>query len=339
MSGLIRPKQATLAVGIGALALAACSTPDLSTNLRPEGPPEVLAVMVQVDELSEFEGLQQETATFCKSDDDKVPQEIGQPDFSIVTVCPPPDSGEAVAPVTNANPTTWYVRLVFDELLDPDFETLTDSATGGPCTDDSETCDGHIAGSHPVDLECEGQAVDYDGYYSPNGNALSWPPGPSIVVIPNDFIATSSECTITLVDSVLEDKDGTVVPAGQLGPFDFAVQSFLVVDTDPHETDPVTEVPPDYELSVFFNAPIDDTSFDAGDLTLHDDTDDVDVAFTVAADATDDTILVVTPTAELVDTHEYTFTVAEGAEFADVEGGPLTTAAEIVVPFIVTAAP
>lgn len=329
-----RPTQAWLASGFGAIALAACGTPDLSTNLRPEGPPDVLAVMVQTDEFSEFGGVPQETATFCKDGDEKAPGVIGQPDFSIVQICPEgADDTFTVETVTNADPMTWHARIVFDELLDPDFEQLTDSATGGPCTDDSETCDGHIAGSHPVDLLCAGQAVDYDGYYSPNGNALSWPPGPSIVVIPSDFIATGTECTVT-VNSIVTDKDGTAVPTDQVGPYTFSISGLALLGTDPEETDPLSEVTPDYELSVFFNALIDDASVDAGEITLHDDTADADVAFTVTADGT---TLVITPDAELTDGSDYTLTVTAGAEFSDVEGGTLTVEEDVVAPFTVTA--
>lgn len=331
MSGAIRP----FAVGFGALALAACGDPDLSTNLRPEGPPEVLAVMVQVDELSPFEGLQNELATYCKPDDNKVPTVIGQPDFSVVQVCPEPGTDDpAVEMVTNADPLNWYARIVFDELLDPDFEELTDSATGGECTDASETCDGHIAGSAPVELLCNGQTVSYDGYYSPNGNALSWPPGPSLVVIPDDFIATGTECTVALND-VITDKDGTAIPSDQRGPYEFAVQTLQVLYTDPEETDPVSEVPPDYEFTIGFNALIDVTSFAAGDITLHDDTADADVAFTVEADAMDPTVLIVVPDALLTDGSDYTLTIPVGATFADVEGGTLTVDTAIAVPFTV----
>ena len=40
---------ALVAAAAGVLGLGACTDPDQNTNLRPEGPPEVLAVLVMND--------------------------------------------------------------------------------------------------------------------------------------------------------------------------------------------------------------------------------------------------------------------------------------------------
>jgi hypothetical protein len=86
--------QGLLAIGIGAISLAACGTPDLATNLRPDGPPDVLAVMVQVDVSSPNGGVPDEYATFCKTDDDLVPTVVGLPDQSVDFVCSTADAPE-----------------------------------------------------------------------------------------------------------------------------------------------------------------------------------------------------------------------------------------------------
>lgn len=335
MSGFIRPTQATLAAGFGVLALVACGTPDLATNLRPEGPPDVLTVMVLTDGFSANGGVPQETATFCRDDDDKVPTFIGQPDFSVTQVCPEVGSDEPViTTVENADPLAWQVRIVFDELLDPDIETLTDSATGGPCTDDSETCDGHIEGSQPVNVTCNDVDVAYDGYYSPNGNLVSWPPGPSLVTRPIDFVPTGATCEITLNGNVT-DKSGVAVPEDQRGPFEFALSSLALLGSDPEISDPVAEIPPDYVLALIFNSLIDDTSVSPSDITLRDDTADVDVPLDVVADGT--ALTIVAAAGDLTDGNSYTLTVPTGATFADIGGGTLTTTEDYVLEFTVVA--
>src|SRR5262245_49871502 len=80
--------QGVLAVGLGVLTsvACACSTPDLETNLRPEGDPEILAGMAHngVDS--------SEVAFFCKYDgttrDVKAPGFVGNPIDGGNIVCP-----------------------------------------------------------------------------------------------------------------------------------------------------------------------------------------------------------------------------------------------------------
>src|SRR6185436_13731016 len=116
------------------------------------------------------------------------------------------------------------------EILDED-----DEPTG--------TFEGSIAGANPVTLECKSISggaltnVSYDGYYSPAGNKVTWPLGPSLVIKPNDptLIATNTECQITINDSVL-DKDGNPVAADQRGPYPFKIAPITVIATDPTDS-------------------------------------------------------------------------------------------------------
>jgi hypothetical protein len=220
-------------LGVLGLGLAACDDPEQNTELRPEGPPDVLAVLVMTDAAGQLV----EQATFCKANDEKRPSLVGLPDFTTQQVCPI-NLSETVPTVDSAYPDGWYVRIMFDELLDPSIETLTeviDADTGEP----TDTYVGSIATTHPVKLECENMAgamvnIDYDGYYSPSGNRITWPLGPSIVIKPNDptLIATSSNCQVTINDNVV-DKSGTPVEASQRGPYKFGVAPIKLIAIDP----------------------------------------------------------------------------------------------------------
>jgi len=237
--------------------MGACSDPTQDTDLRPEGPPDVLAVLVMTDASSQLA----EKATFCKANDKKRPELVGLPDATTSQICPE-DFSKGADEVTNAYPDGWYVRVMFDELLDPSIETLVDTTTGMPCdtTDADTTCSGTIAAAHPVDLQCtsvvSGQpvGVSYDGYYSPGGNAVTWPLGPSLVIKPNDpkAIATNTECTLTLKDNIT-DKDGNAVRADQRGPFKFKVAPITVIALDPPADDPDYKSPIDANTIYFDN--------------------------------------------------------------------------------------
>jgi hypothetical protein len=327
-----------------------CGRPDLRTDLRPEGPPDVLTVMVQTDEFSAFGGVPDERATFCKVDggtpDPKVPTIIGQPDQSVVQVCPEtpeevtagfshrPDLLEPDAPVTevtNGNPPGFggvLVRIVFDELLNPDIETLTDSETGGPCTPDSLTCDGHIATTLPVDVNCDGQGATYDGYYVPNGNIASWPPGPSLVVIPDlGQYGAGSQCTVTIRDNVT-DKTGTVVDASQRGPYSWAIADLTVAGTEPADGDTLTN---DTPLAIFFTGDI--TGFDTADLTVEDSGGPVNVDLTITGN-----VVEILPTAGSWTIDEtYTVTILDTADFGDAQSGAAYAGGEFVTTFMAVA--
>ena len=235
--------RGVVAATLGVMALGACADPDQNTNLRPEGPPDVLAVLVMADAATHL----YESATYCKPNDEKRPGLVGLPDFTTQQVCPATLS-EGADEVTNAYPDGWYVRIMFDELLDPNIEDLVeilDEETG----EGTDTFTGTIANTRPVVLQCESSAtgqltnVAYDGYYSPSGNRITWPLGPSLVIKPNDptLIATNTKCQITINENVT-DKSGTVVPADQRGPYKFSVAPIEIVLIDPAD-DPDFESP------------------------------------------------------------------------------------------------
>jgi hypothetical protein len=234
-----------VAATLGVLGLSACTDPIQNTDLRPEGDPEVLAVLVLTDAASHLV----EKATFCKTGDEKRPSLVGLPDFTTQQVCPE-NMSEQAPEVSDAYPDGWYVRIMFDELLDASVEELVevfDEDTG----ESTGTFTGTVANTRPVLLQCEsvtnGQMtnVAYDGYYSPSGNRVTWPLGPSLVIKPADasLIATNTNCQITLND-VVNDKSGNPVPMAQRGPYKFKVAPIKVIAIDPPDD-------PDYEAPIF----------------------------------------------------------------------------------------
>ena len=236
---------------IAACTLAsACDRPFLNSDLRPDGPPEVLTVSVNApDNRDGFAGGGGafEQVTFCKTQgpndgaqgagDSLRPTEVIRSDQSAIELCDF-DSTKPVDELTNALPEAWYVRVQFDELLDPSIEDLIPNtdADGNP----DGTYTGTLATTQPITLKCESATgsgmvdVPYDGYYSPAGNKISYPVGPSLVIIPTDptVIATGSECTVT-VKSNVTDKDGEQVPVDQVGPYKFRVGQIEVLVIDP----------------------------------------------------------------------------------------------------------
>ena len=224
---------------VGAIALIACGDPEARTDLRPEGDPEVLAVLVLNDSVS---GLY-EAATYCAVGDEKRPGLVGLPDFTTQQICP--DNLSEPAPmVADASPDTFYVRIMFDELLDPNIEDLIEvlDDDGQP----TGTFEGSLARTQPVTLKCTGvdnalHDVPYDGYYSPSGNKVTWPLGPSLVIKQTGefVIPTNANCEVTLKDNIT-DKNGNPVPAEQRGPFKFKVSGIKPLVIDPADEAEVT---------------------------------------------------------------------------------------------------
>jgi hypothetical protein len=243
-----------------ALAIGGCSDPSQRTDLRPEGPPDVLAVMVMDDAAN---GIA-EKATYCRKADDKRPSLVGLPDGSTSQICPL-DGSEVKDGVNDAYPQGWYVRIMFDELLDPSIEDLTEivDADGNG----TGTYEGSIAASHPVELRCTGVSgamvdVPYDGYYSPSGNNVTWPLGPSLVITPNfpATVPTTASCQITINDNVFDKNDHLAVPADERGPFAFEIAPINVAFVSPGDGESVDGV--DAGIDVLFNTAIDPNSID-----------------------------------------------------------------------------
>lgn len=320
--------QGFLAVGLGLVAfgtVAACSDPELKTALRPAGDPEVLAVMVLDENYEEY-------ATYCKPDDEKVPVVI----TGGYLICPDPATDDPpVDAITNAEPLSWQARVVFDELLDPDIETLEGYDADGnrePCnTTIHDNCEGHLDITQPLVLTCDGADIAYDGWYDPSGNNVTLPPGPSLVVYPLEFVATSASCTIE-VKEMVKDKDGNSVPSGQraIAGYTWDIAPLQIFGVDPADE---SEVATDTIFDVSFNSLIDAGSVAADEITLVDSSDAA-VAFTVEADGTE---LLITPDAALAEGESYTLTLAAGAEFTDIGGGPITLDEAVVVTVTVPA--
>ena len=79
-------------------------------------------------------------AAFCKLDDAKRPGEVGLIDTTTVQICDA-DLTVGADEVTDADPLAWHVRIMFDELLDPDIEELI------PLRDDAGKPTGNFRGS------------------------------------------------------------------------------------------------------------------------------------------------------------------------------------------------
>src|SRR5688572_8286780 len=95
--------QGAVALCAAGLTLGACDDPTANTDLRPEGDPEVLAVLVMNDQVDGF----LEQATFCKLNDAKRPGLVGIPAFGSAEQFCPEDLTLGVEPVTNALPLNW----------------------------------------------------------------------------------------------------------------------------------------------------------------------------------------------------------------------------------------
>lgn len=348
--------QGVLAVGLGILTCVACSSPDLKTDLRPEGDPEVLTVMAHngVDS--------SEVAMYCHYDasgvrDVKAPGFVGDPVTGGGIVCPEKQSDFTAADMDPRAATTddpdlifnvdWGVRIMFDELLNPDVETLD-------CNEDN-ICSGSLESTLPLRLTCgaTNTVVHYTGYYVPNGNRDTFPLGPSLFIKPvisELTFPTGTPCKVAINDNVV-DKDGNKVPTDQKS-FDFKIADLALVDTFPHDSaTPATVDGYSGFIGLAFNAAIDDTSFDLADVQVLDGTGtaldpgdydfvvddfnmDAIVAATGAANGPVDygDGIFVFPTNYFIPDN-YTFKWKTGAHLAEVNGGTLTTTEDTSVRF------
>jgi hypothetical protein len=245
--------------------LVGCGDPDLPTDLRTNGPPNVTAVMVMsdletaIDPESEKVGVIDrylEDATYCRLDDDKRPQLIGLQDGRTTTVCSEDLTMKAMNDGAAAGaPPVWFVRIVFDRLLDPSIEDLA------PVLDPNGMPTGQSFGTlrrtQPVTLKCNDVDIAYDGYYVPNGNKESWPPGPALFIqplAPTDA-PTGASCTVSLKDNV-HSKTGQSVPAEQRSyTFQIGPMSFRFSDPAPAgKDDPPVALTTTIPISLFFTA-------------------------------------------------------------------------------------
>jgi len=299
-----RSRLKTQGAAVPALALllgaGACTAPTATTDLRPDGPPEVLSVLIMNDSSDGF----LEQATFCKLGDNKRPGLVGAgQEFIPIQVCdddltlgagirvpdPSDPSGQATifmpGGVTDAVPTAWYARVMFDELLDPNIEELipiTEDDDMDPSTPEVPTgmFTGSLLNTQPFTLKCtapgSNNAVEiaYDGYYSPSGNNVTWPLGPSLFVQPTDpsTVATGSTCTLSIKDNVL-DKQGEAVlddQRGNNGEYNWKIADLAFTGSAPAPEDAGMEdiQDPTAPLTLSFNAFIDAATLTASEVTI-----------------------------------------------------------------------
>ncbi|MBX3161098.1 MAG: hypothetical protein KF773_34375 [Deltaproteobacteria bacterium] len=211
-----------------------------------------------------------ETATFCRTNDAKRPTIVGLPDFSTTQVCDD-DASKGADKVMDAVPTTWFVRVMFDELLDPRVEDLIEVISPETNLPDG-TYDGTIANTRPVVLRCGGNEIDYDGYYSPSGNNVTWPLGPSLFIQPADLstVATSSECTLEIRD-IVRDKTGESVPMASRTGYSWNIAPLELTASAPapaEEPGDEEEITPDAPLVLTFNGFINAASLAAAEVTI-----------------------------------------------------------------------
>jgi hypothetical protein len=337
--------QGLLAVGLALLAGGCFGEPEIRTNLRPEGPPEVLAVMA-IDPYP----TKAELPAFCRYVngvlDEKGPganamnAQLGF--LGVGDACP---DAEADFTPYQMEPLGWDLRIMFDELLDGDsVENLICDADGDGLEDDPiTTCIGTIVDTHPVTLTCGGTELAYDGYYVPNGSKDTFPVGPSLVVQPDaSAVPTGTACTLT-IGSVVVDKSGEPVGSGaDIGTFSISVAPLTLLYSDPEDAEDVGDravLDPDGAIAFVFNANLDDTSVDAADFEIVDGTGTV-VASDFAVDAYNDATdaIYVFGAADLAD-GQYTARLKSGASFSELNGGTATLSADFDVRFVVEAAP
>lgn len=230
----------TIAAGavMGALHVG-CSDPDLPTDLRTSGPPHITTVTVMSDLENDADpdstrsGLGRiiEDATFCHVGDDKRPNIVDLPDIRTLQVCPDDLQMKAIDDgVAQAAPPVWFVRLVFDELLDPSIEDLV------PVFDTTGMqigTRGTLDRTQPVTLQCDGVDIAYTGYYVPNGNKQSWPLGPALFIQPMSATdaKTGASCTVSILPKV-QNKSHQSVAGDSSFTFQLAPMSLRFTDPD-----------------------------------------------------------------------------------------------------------
>jgi hypothetical protein len=302
-------------LAMGTAAMAGCGEAGNESELDTAGSPRVTVVTVST--------ANGEVPAYC----------VGPEADKISVVCLDAagnynfDDSQPVEAVPGA----LEVRLVFNELLDPDrAEELVELPN--PDNPDEPLRDqygnpimrGTLEGSQPVVLTCNGTPVAYDGYYNPSGNHLSLPPGPSLVVQALDPVPTSATCLVEVKQGESNpgfgvfDKAGNPIAANERGPFEFSTSALAITGVSPASE--VEGVELDIAPLVSFNAAIDPDSLSPDGqarVRLRTAADDVDVAATLAVEGGNSIRL--TPAAALAPETQYELVVFSG--IADAAGG------------------
>ncbi|RMH39544.1 MAG: hypothetical protein D6689_16160 [Deltaproteobacteria bacterium] len=256
------------------------------------------------------ESAEGEAATYCKSG--------VAPEKTNGNYCPE-ENPEAVGPITDATPLGLYVRVAFDELLDPSIETLNEQEDG--------TVLGELdpgAGS----IECDGNTVAWSGFYDPTGSHLTFPAGPALVFNVTDPVTTGWSCTIALSDMVV-DKDGNALGEDDRS-FTFQIAPLHVSQTSPADEDkdvPITEEDENGDeipavVLVDFNNFVDAASL-AGKVSVEDGGGN-DFAVDVSVDEDSPITVVIAPAGGGTFAKGTTYTVTLDAGIADIGGGTMS---------------
>lgn len=266
---LVYRSTVAAAISAGAL-LVGCAAPDLPTDLRKDGPPNVTAVTVMSDLKTAVDPSPPrlsrliETATHCRKDDEKRPGLVGLPDFTTTQVCPDDLGASSLSEGTaEGAPPNWFARVVFDKLLDPSIEDLVPQLD--MMMQPTGITEGSLLNTQPVTLKCNGVDVPYDGYYVPNGNSISWPLGPALFVQPCSalsvrpcavvFVPTGATCEIGIKD-IVNNKNGESVPSDQRSyTFKIAPMKLRFSNPDPSDGDNGDiELTPDSPVQFYWTA-------------------------------------------------------------------------------------
>ncbi|MCG8425194.1 MAG: hypothetical protein MJE77_45520 [Proteobacteria bacterium] len=288
---------AGLIFAVSGLALSGCEDEEIGSNLNTEGNPRV--VMVSVITESEVANggsgkFLPEAATFCStSDDDKLNPTYCDGAASKVTDA----VAVGVVPLPNgAN--DWYVRIVFNELLDADrVETLipcNDRNHNGECDsgEEQDNTYGSLAATQPANLKCAGAEIQYDGWYDPQGNHLTDPPGPALIVQALEYVSTLSDCELTLKSDVVRDKDQNQIDSSPV--FEFSLTPFGIRTASAPADKPVKEHCVDEAFTVSFTGLLDASTI-ADKVTLLEQPGDTVVPFKASASVNNVLVKLVDP--------------------------------------------
>ena len=335
--------QGFLAVGLGLLAGGCFGDPELNTDLRPAGAPEVLAAM-SVSNIDHVESPF--TCRYVGSAlDPKAPNIVAGS-----VLCPTDEADFSAASVDPRTCTTancgddaisWGIRVMFDELLDGDaVEALDCDAATGLCSGSLKPGVGRLTCGGAEGTTTE---VGFTGWYAPNGNNVTLPVGPSIKVDVNPdemTFATGTKCVFTIGDVVV-DKGGNTVPMEQRKlSFELAALDVTTIDVGLNgaaETNQSGTAP----VGFVFNASLDaenETSLDDADFEIVDSNDAVvagtsvagvdDYNYDIDPDAVEVGDLVVVAPATYWLPGAYTARLKTGAAIEEIHGGTLTATAD-----------
>ena len=341
----ISRKSCLLAAGFGIL-LMACEDDPVRSDLNSEGPPRVVTITAVTEtELDDGDPAKflPEEAFFCStSADDKVNRKycaVGSTPRTIDDV-PPfrsiPDQTDVLLPTDPPEhvlwgTSPWYIRVVFNELLDPDrAEELLpciDATHDGSCEDEdalfrnikddfgNPILFGSLKKTNPVTLLCNGAEISYDGWYDPSGNHLSDPPGPALIIVALQYQGTVTNCELGMNAGVLFDKDNN--PLSPIDPILFSTASLKLRSTSPR--DGTTGVSREVTPRIIFNGLIDPNTLAANIEFTGGTTPPV---FTPSTNGKTSTVTLTHPEGTMLEPEtEYTITVKPG--ITDTKGAVL----------------